>query len=395
MLKKKFNILFLLVAILTLISTLSFATIEPRTSEGSDIIPISENSEDVNSETTTSENNTNSSWVNSDLYLTGNIVEVNQIVDGNAFVFANEVTVSGEIGGDLFVCAKKLTLKNGYVYNSLFAVADEISIDGIVYDLYAFANNFTLESNAFVYRDLRVSANTFNLNGKVRRNAYISAAYYNIASENDTLIGGNFNYSAKSEISIPEGVVTGEISYNKEIVEEKHVIERISSSLFDIMNAFVYTLIIILLATYLTPKFINRVTNMDTKKAFVSFGIGILSLVVIPFALILLLCSRACFIPALAITFIYVAICMSGTAFASIYFGSVLAKLVKWEGKVKFVLASLISALVIWAISQIPYIGGVFGFLVALFGIGTLFVNVVYRKEAILEVNETTNTNVE
>ena len=72
---------------------------------------------------------------------------------------------------------------------------------------------------------------------------------------------------------------------------------------------------------------------------------------------------------------------MSVKAFASIYFGGLFSKLVKWDGKVKFVLATLIASLVIWAIRQIPYIGFIFSLLVSLFGIGTLLVNVVYRKE--------------
>lgn len=401
MLKKKTKILFVLVAMLILISTLSFATIEPRTSSEDDIMPISENSEDgiapisengedTNNQITNSEENLTSNWINSDLYLVGNKVEINQIVDGNIFVFANEVIINGEIGGNAFVFANKLTLNGGYIYSSLFATASEIIIKGVVYDLYAFSNNFTLEKEGFIYRDLKVSANTLNINGGIRRDAYLTSANYNISFENGTLIGGNLNYSSKSELDIPEGIVNGTINYNKEVVKQEHIIERISSYLFNIMNALFYTFVVILLASYLAPKFIHRVTTMNTKKAFVSFGIGALSLPIICFTLILLLFSKACFIPALALTLVYVAICMSGTAFASIYFGSLFARVIKWEGKVKFVLASLITSLIIWAISQIPYIGPLFGLLIALFGIGTLFVNAIYRKEnATKEVIET------
>lgn len=397
MLKKKFKVLFLLITVVTLLSTLSFATVEPRTtgeSNENEIMPISENEATPISEEEPSTPD-EEEWVNSDLYIMEDKYELNKIVDGNVFIFANEVTISGEIGGNVFVCANKLTINNGYIHSTLFAATNEIVINGMIYDVYAVCDNFTLEKDGFIARDLKLGTNTFNLNGKIRRDAYVSAAHYNIPEQNEPLIGGNFNYSAESELTVPEGIVIGEVKYNKEVISEESVFEKVSSYIFDAINVLVYALVVIILAILLAPKFVERVSNMDTKKAFVSLGIGILVPIAVIIALFILLISSVASMLSLAGIFIFIAICMSGTAFASIYFGSIFVKMAKWEGKVKFVLASLITALIIWAISQIPYIGGIFGLLVSLFGIGTLFVNAVYRKEAIVEINETTNTNVE
>lgn len=385
MLKKKFKILFVLVALFTLVCTFSYATIEPRTSDEEGTMPIAEGNGNSLPDDVTSGDDLQDNLVNNDLFLVGDKVNITDIVDGNVFVFANEVVVSGQIGGDLFVCAKKLTIDEGYVYTSLFATASDIIVNGIVYDIYAISNNFTLSDNAYVYRDLKVSANTVNLNGKVGRDAYLTAATYNITSENGTLVGGNLHYSAKSEINIPEQVVTGQVFFNKEVVSEENLVSRIFSYVFDAINGLVYTFVIILLALWLAPKFVNRVSSMSTKKAFVSLGIGIVAPMAIIFALLLLLFSTVCTNVSVAATFLFIAVCMSGTAFANIYFGALFAKLVNWDGKLKFVLASLISSLIIWAISQIPFIGGFVGFFVALFGIGTLIVNVVYRKEEAIE----------
>lgn len=373
MLKKRVKILFLLVTIITLLSTLSFATIEPRTtgeSNENEIMPISEEIPDLDEE----------EWVYNDLYIMQDKYDLNKIVDGNVFIFANEVTISGEVGGNVFVFANKLTVNDGYINSALFAVANEIVINGMIYDVYAACDNFTLEKDGFIARDLKLGSNNFNLNGKIRRDAYVSAAHYNINEESGTLIGGNFNYSAKSELTIPEGIVVGEIRYSQEVIPEESVFEKVSSYIFDAINVLVYALVVVILAILLAPKFVERVSNMDTKKAFISLGIGILIPIVAIIALFMLLVSSVASLLSVASIFVFIAICMSGTAFASIYFGSIFAKMVKWEGKVKFVLASLITALIIWAISQIPYIGGIFGLLVALFGIGTLFVNAIYRK---------------
>lgn len=378
MLKKRVKILFLLVTIITLLSTLSFATIEPRTtgeSNENEIMPISEEIPDLDEE----------EWVYNDLYIMQDKYDLNKIVDGNVFIFANEVTISGEVGGNVFVFANKLTVNDGYINSTLFAIANEIVINGMIYDVYAACDNFTLEKDGFIARDLRLSSNNFNLNGKIRRDAYVGAAHYNINEEIGTLIGGNFNYSAKSELTIPEEIVVGEIRYSQKVIPEESVFEKVSSYIFDAINVLVYALVVVILAILLAPKFVERVSNMDTKKAFISLGIGILIPIVAIIALFMLLVSSVASLLSVASIFVFIAICISGTAFASIYFGSIFAKLVKWEGKLKFVLASLITALIIWAISQVPYIGSIFGLLVSLFGIGTLFVNAIYRKENIKE----------
>lgn len=381
MLKNKCKILLLSVIIFSLISTFSFATVEPRTTDESDIMPISETYDNTVEATDVEEETTSPEWINGDFYFTDDKVTINQIIDGNAFVIADEVIVNAEIGGDLFVCANKLTIEGSYIYSNLFAVANEIIINGTIYDVYAIANDFTLDADGYVYRDLRVSANTLNINGTVRRNAFLSGATYNFNSENGALIGGNLEYSSDSEITIPEGLVTGEIKHNVEIVKKENVASKVFSYIFDAIGSLIYTFVVILLALCLAPKFVNRVSCMSTKKAFVCLGIGIIAPIIIVIAIMLILFSMICANIALAATFLFIVICMSGTAFASIYFGSLLAKVCKWNDKVKFVLATLIVALIIWAISQLPYIGGLFGFLVALFGIGILFVNAIYRKE--------------
>lgn len=383
MLKKKFKVLFLLITVITLLSTLSFATVEPRVSEdGNDdgIMPISEETPSVADE---------EEWVNSDLYIMQDKYELNKIVDGNVFICANEVTINSQIGGNAFIFANKLTINSdAYIYSTLFVAASEVTINAGIGDVYAVCDNFTLKENGFIGRDLKVSANSFNLYGKVSRDVYVSAANYNISEQNGTLVGGNFNYSGESELTIPEGIIIGEVKYSEEIISEEPVIEKVSDYIFDGINVLVYALVVVLLAIWLAPKFVERVSNMDTKKAFISLGIGIIAPIVAIIALFMLLVSSVASMVSLSGIFIFITICMSGTAFASIYFGSIFAKLVKWEGKLKFILASLISALIIWAISQLPFIGSLFGFLIALFGIGTLILNTVYRKEVITEVVE-------
>src|SRR5699024_7588730 len=71
-----------------------------------------------------------------DVWLTGDNVTIDYIVDGNVFVAANNVTINSQIGGDVFVVANTVTVgEQGYIFSNLFAVADSININGVVYDM--------------------------------------------------------------------------------------------------------------------------------------------------------------------------------------------------------------------------------------------------------------------
>lgn len=382
----KFKFLFLLILVITLISNFSFAT--DTISVEDTAIPISEGTDESTNIDNVLEDDF---WINNDLYIADETVEVSKIVDGNAFIIGSNVTISGEIGGDAFVIADKLTIDSAYIYSNLFVIANEVVVNGTIYDIYAIANNFTLKDNGIICRDLKVTANELNINGTINRNVYATASTYNFSSKNSTLIGGNLEYSAPSEVTIPEGIVTGEIKYNKENIQEESVASKVLSYIYNAINSLVFAFVVILLSIWLAPKFTNRVTTMNTKKACVCLGIGILASIITIIAILLLLFSSIGSMFALASSFMFVAICMASTAFASIYFGGLLAKTFKWNDKVKFVLATLLAALIIWAISKIPYIGNLFGLLVAFFGIGILIVNIIDKKDTnvILETEKT------
>lgn len=374
--KTKSKILLAIFLVFVLVSSYCFATVEPRTAE-EEATTISEEGEAV----TTSEEET-STWTNSDLYVAEDKVTISNVVDGNAFVVGKEVTVTGEIGGDLFVFADKLNIEGGYIYSSIFACANEITINGVVYDVYAACNTFNLESSGFIYRDMKVVASNVNMSGKVRRDAYISAETLNFDENVGTVIYGNLDYSSKEEITIPEEAVSGEVSYSAiNSSATPTLANRILSYVSDLVTTLFFTFVITLILVWLTPKFVERVGKMNVAKSFASLGIGFAAPIAFIIVGILLLISSIGASVFVVGAFAFVVLALIGNTIASIFFGKLLTKLLKMEGNVKFVLFTLVSCFILWVISQIPVVGGIFSFIIALFGIGTTLVNIVYRKE--------------
>lgn len=373
MLKGKLKIALILFLAIILVSGLSFATAE-TTSQ--DITAISETSEEEVISTT------DDSWVKNDLYICEDTVVVDDIVDGNAFIIGKDVTIKGEIGGDLFVLAQNLNIDGGYVYSSIFACANDMTINGIVYDVYALANNFTLGENGFIYRDLKVSGDNINIDGRIKRDAYLYGSNYNITDT--ALVGGNLQYTANEDINIPENIITGDVTRNieKSVEKVESIGSIISSYIVDLLKTILYTFVIVVLLLWLAPKFVDRVGQMSIAKDFTSLGIGLAAFASVLVGSIILMIT-VIGLP-LAISSIVLLIVLASISFSitSIFFGKLFSTLLKLEGNVKFVLITLASSIVLWIICQTPILGALAKVLITLFGVGSVITNIVYKKDA-------------
>lgn len=102
MFKNKTKIIaFFLVLFLLFSSTFVFA--DDEVSQDNEIMPISDESVENAVENTKTQED---SYKKSDVYLTGDNITIDYIVDGNLFVVADTVTINSQIGGDAFICAK-------------------------------------------------------------------------------------------------------------------------------------------------------------------------------------------------------------------------------------------------------------------------------------------------
>ncbi len=228
----------------------------------------------MSGQTTTNEEDT---YKKQDVYLTGEDVVIDYIIDGNVFVVANTLTIKSQIGGDVFVCANEVTIaEQGYVYSNLFAASNIININGIVYDLYGIAKNINI--NGYVYRDIRTTSTTININGVVGRNAYVNCADLYLAEPNNEsegttrpVISGTLNYSSAKEGTVPEGSVSGDVNFEK---QETTVNESTISNAILTLGTFVVTILAVwLIGLWLAPKFIKNNSLLAKKKILPVLGL--------------------------------------------------------------------------------------------------------------------------
>ena len=326
-----------------------------------------------------------------DVYLTGDEITIDYIVDGNLFVMANKVTINSQIGGDAFIIANDLVVgENGYIFSNLFALAPNITIGGVVYDLYAYSNN--IQVNNYIFRDARAIANNFTLAGTIGRNAYLNVDNIEVISNKDDQnnvtsqgsIKGDLNYSSKQELEIQDGIVSGDVNFT----QLKTSSPSIQTYLLSIGRFLVTLLIIWLLCLWLAPKFLERTNLVLTKKLPSTIALGILTPIALVIAfVILLLLNITSSVSLLGLALLFIACAISSSIFV-IAVNNIICNKLKVEKTIGKFGILIITAAVLWLIALIPFVGRIISTIAAILGLGILINAILPHNRNILETDQ-------
>ena len=387
MLKKKFAIilLVLITAIALILPVVRAAENDSATT--SEVEPISIDSE----ETTENQDATvpaEQNFKQGDVYLSGEDVTIDYVVDGNVFVMAKNVTINSQIGGDAFILADTVTVgEQGYIFSNLFAVANSVNVQGVVYDLYSASKELTI--TGYIYRDIKVGTNSLNLYGTVGRNAFVSCDSIKFSQEstdeNETvtttsqgIINGNLEYSSKNEISIPEGSVTGEVKYTQINATS---MTNIQSYLISLGTIIATAILVWLVCLWLAPKFVKKVDLVDKKKILPEIVLGIISpiiLMVVSIVLIILGITSSFGLLLLAITFILMGL---STSVFIIAINNLVCNKLKIQKTIGNFGMLIVSSAILWLIGLIPYVGVIVGIIAIIIGLGILVYHLVKKEK--------------
>lgn len=387
MTKKKFIIIPIIVLLL-LSLLLPVANADNETNTNADVNAIStDNNNSQNTITTPQEGDANNANVNTenqmkkgDVYIAQNDVTIDYIVDGNVFILGNNVTITSQIGGDVFVCAKNVTIsEQAYIFSNLFVLAENVNIKGIVYDLYSIANNITIDG--YIYRDIKASSSTLNINGVIGRNAYIGCEKINFAVQNQNdengstvtnagLIAGDLTYSSSQEISIPEKAVSGKVNFEQII---KTTNNTISTYLISLGSLLVIVLVVWGLSLLVAPKFLKSTNDLiASKKIFPVLGCGILTPIAITvLAILLLFINITASISLLLLTILALLFALS-TSVTIIAINNLICKKLKISKNIGILGILILTTTVLWAICLIPFVGGIISILAVIIGMGLI-----------------------
>lgn len=313
-----------------------------------------------------------------DVYLSGDDVTVDYIVDGNLYVFAKSVTINSQIGGDVFAFAETVNVgEQGYVFSNLFTCAKTVNVSGVVYDLYAAAQD--VQINGYIYRDIRVASNSLYIKGTVGRNAFVQSNNITFATAQEGqeegvvsstgIVNGNFEYGASKEISIPEGAVAGETKYTPANAKTSNGVKTYMLSLG---TAIATAIIIWLLCLWLAPKFLNNTNTLLTKKvpALLGYGISVPVLATVAFVILAML-GITSKIAIIELMLLAALVGISSSVFV-IAANNIVCNKLKIEKNIGIFGMLIVSSAVLWLICLIPYVGIIVKLLASILGLGII-----------------------
>lgn len=375
----------ILLIILLLSTTLVYAENETsNTTAGENGIVTTDDVQLINENTATPDKIQGNNYKSSDDYIFGEDVTIDYLVDGNIFVCAKNVTIKSQIGGDAFIIAENITIEEeAYVFSNVFALAKSIEVKGVIYDIYSCSEKLTI-SGGHIYRDMKAACRDFNFSGTIGRNGYLSCENMNFNTDENSksMIYGNLNYTSSSEKTIPENIVTGEVKFTQEnLSEELTITEIISNYILSLGEFLVFASIIWLLCLWLAPKFLSYSNNYVGKSSLKVLCIGLLGLIAIPIiCIILILLDLTSSISLILLALYIIGIALAKSIFTIVANNYICSKL-NLTKNIQIFGMLVISEIVVWILTNLPFVGDVISFIVCILGLGILISSIISKKD--------------
>ncbi len=296
------------------------------------------------------------------------------VISGNAFVLADTFILEpgAEIDGDLYVVANTIELNKGsIVRGNVFATGTNVTTDASIgQSLYVSSENFNMSSAGFVYRDMTVSADTSNIDGKINRNTH--ADIKNLSVGSNFKVSGNLEYSSENQLELSKGIVNGEIKYSK--YSDENLGNSILSIVFGLISSVFYIIVVSLLFKFICDKKSLECKNdIDFKNLLRALGIGLASIFLVTLLSIILLISSFTATLGILLALAYVLILLVSTPILVYY----IAQKVNIKSNIYLSISAIAAAL--YLLTLIPIVGPVIEFIFTVTGTGMIIMK-LFRK---------------
>lgn len=373
--------------------------------------------------------------VDDDLFVSGEIVEVNGLVKGNLFATGTEVTVNGHVEGSLFMAGRTLEA-NGKVDGSVYVGGYDLTLGPEGYvgrNLHFGGFNLLTQSGSTIERSLYGGGYQFLLNGAVNNDIYVGAGALELNGTVDGNVHGDVgNPEEAAPTFMPAfagavpmvspglrlgdsakigGELNVEVAQSSAQVEAQQPVPPIYSIQNETTRWGIGELIALLLVgallLYLWPRLINQAGEEAIEHWLPGIGVGFLSILVAVVSVPILVGLVIAFaiwggwltfgqlvgdILALGLTtvgftlaaFIFVAAMLTKIIVAHqggrMLLGSLMPSL-EWRWRTDF-LALATGAVIYIVLRSLPFgIGWIVGFIVTLLGLGALYFTLRGRPE--------------
>jgi hypothetical protein len=299
-----------------------------------------------------------SGTVKEDAIVAGGNVLFNGFVERDAVFVGGTVDSLGEVGEDIRIIGGKVTV-GSVVGGDLISVGGDVHVlDGALVSGDVVLVGGSVVFDGMVHKTLRIIGDEVVLNGVVDGNVRVQAGSMIVFGEK-AKINGDFRYTARKEIVVPEGVVLGGVvydtSYGRDANKDILTAFAAAAGIFFLIKLFA-----LLFAGVLSVVFLPRHSRNIVEHALDAFGkhffVGLVGIIIIPVLSFFLLMTLFGAFIALILMGIYVALCIASAVYAGILLGAVLSKWTQKEIIVNWRWAT-IGIVLLHFILLVPFIG--------------------------------------
>lgn len=316
---------------------------------------------------------------------------MDKYVDGNVFIFGQDVKIKGKINGSLYVFASTVTIEEeALIAVSSFIFADTIRLDGLTMDMYAASRNFEMTKTGMVYRDARIGADNVVIYGQIGRDLELASGNIQVYKDEETgaYVGRNLNYYSDKKVDDMDKItVNGEVKFTEK-KQEAPKTTTISNYIFDGIGEAIFVLVIYAIAILITPKFVEKSKEYVSTKGLLAVAIGLGFTVLVPVIAFLLIFTVIGVPVSLIMLVIYILALILNSAVVSIVANEfIVNKIPAIDTTWKKILMIIPVAFVLFLIRKLPIIGGWISAIVLFAGVGIL-VSYQFDKRKKKEISE-------
>ncbi|MFH1689523.1 MAG: polymer-forming cytoskeletal protein [Candidatus Eisenbacteria bacterium] len=332
-----------------------------------------------------------------DLYTWAQSLEIAGTLDGDIIAGFKEGKITGTVTQDLNGASETMRI-TGEVGDDVRFACETFYLDGHVGgDIIVAARDVQISETAVIDGDAIIAAGTVTMDGAIGGRARIMTGFLDldgtiagnaeISTDGgirlgpNAHIGGDLVYEGPSRVDIADGVVAGEVTYNRVVKKDRKVdLDFPAVGLFFHFLGFIAALVAGTIIVALTKDHARKTAETIRTKPLKSLGIGFVTYICMPLILLVLLV----FILTIPLMFVVGLAYAIALYVAKFYFSIWLGNLILRRGgrtDVSPIPSMLLGLTLVYLVTAVPIMGTLIGIVIIFFGLGAL----MQRKETRLD----------
>lgn len=325
--------------------------------------------------------------VDSTAYLAGSTITVAGTVSGDLYCAGQTVDIIGTVEGDV-ICAGQTVTISGAVLGNVRVAGQTVTLSGpVARSVTAFGQTVTMTAGAVVNNDITMYGSSLQLGGKVGRDATFGGQNVTVegtigrdATVTDqqlalggaARIGGSLNYTSNNQVQLASGaLVTGQtLRHNPPQPEQRKPRNIFAVHVAAVAFWFGAFLVLGLILLGLAPRSLRSSSAAMVKQGGWALLAGIVALIMTPIVAIMLMVTIIGIPAGVVLIWLWLTAMVMSFVYSSYVVGEWVAAQASWKLKWPGVLALLIGLVILTLLMLIPVVGGLFGFLALVWGLG-------------------------